>query len=261
MFTHGTASYFLFEFGELKLVIVYYLLDMYSMVQRLFQTDSTFELGIVSQSHSPGLCYMLLLFFFFRFRELHITSHSHPLFCVVVFCRFHELHITSHSHPLFYELFCRFGSFTSPLTITLCSLCLQSQGVSHHLSQSSSVLCVFFCRFRELHITSHNHPLFYVFVDSGSSTSCHITANPDPQYVSAYRMHYRPGRGCFSNNSSPSYQLVHVINLKLEDKDDGASRRPVSLKIEPKDFSTTGQCWRVHVHSVAVVVVLGQLEG
>ena len=62
MFTHGTAFYFLFEFGELKLVIVYYLLDMYSMVQRLFQTDSTFELGIVSQSHSPGLCYMLLLF-------------------------------------------------------------------------------------------------------------------------------------------------------------------------------------------------------
>ena len=99
-----------------------------------------------------------------------------------------------------------------------------------------------------------------MFADSGSSTSCHITANPEPQYVSAYRMHYRPGRGCFSNNSSPSYQLVHVINLKLEDKDDGASRRPVSLKIEPKDFSTTGQCWRVHVHSVAVVIVLGQLQ-
>ena len=174
MFTHGTAFYFLFEFGELKLVIVYYLLDMYSMVQRLFQTDSTFELGIVSQSHSPGLCYMLLLFFFFRFRELHITSHSHPLFCVVVFCRFHELHITSHSHPLFYELFCRFGSFTSPLTITLCSLCLQSQGVSHHLSQSPSVLCVLLqipgashhlsqspsllCvrRFRQLHIMPHH---------------------------------------------------------------------------------------------------------
>lgn len=71
----------------------------------------------------------------------------------------------------------------------------------------------------------------------GASRNCRIRPTFDPKYVAAYLMHYWPGRGCYSNSSSPSHQLVHVINLKVDDVTDHATRKQVVLKIEPKDFT------------------------
>ncbi|KAK7453346.1 hypothetical protein BaRGS_00039637, partial [Batillaria attramentaria] len=92
------------------------------------------------------------------------------------------------------------------------------------------------------------------------SRTCRIQPNFDPQYVAAYLMHYRPGRGCYSNSSSPSHQLVHVINLKLDDVTDQSTRKQVVLKIEPKDFtrieSSDGEKNSVEVHERPLVFVL-----
>ncbi|XP_070176020.1 transforming growth factor beta receptor type 3-like [Littorina saxatilis] len=102
--------------------------------------------------------------------------------------------------------------------------------------------------------------------DQGSAKKCDIQPNPQPEYVTAYHMHYEPGRGCFSNSSSPSHQLVHVINLKLDATHDATTPRSVSLKIQPKDFSTAE--WRgegagknsLELHQRVLVFVLNSQQ-
>ncbi|XP_076454844.1 transforming growth factor beta receptor type 3-like [Babylonia areolata] len=95
-----------------------------------------------------------------------------------------------------------------------------------------------------------NGPTYTRQDPGGSSAKCHVQADPHPQYVVAYLRHYLPGRGCHSNATSPSHQLVHVINLRMEGVGggggwggggggDGGGRPTVSLKIEPKDFSSS----------------------
>ena len=71
-------------------------------------------------------------------------------------------------------------------------------------------------------------------------SSCHIQWDPQPRYVAAFSLNYQPGRGCYSNGSSPSHQLVHVINLKLaQGSDDDVTRRTVTLRTEPRNFTAS----------------------
>lgn len=105
----------------------------------------------------------------------------------------------------------------------------------------------------------------FVKCEGKGSQSCVIQPDIDSQYVVAYLMRYQPGSGCYSNSSSPSHQLVHVINVKF-DGDPGLSlRTQVVLKIEPKDFTQTAVSPEdgknsVEVHEQPLVFVLNSQQ-
>ena len=65
-----------------------------------------------------------------------------------------------------------------------------------------------------------------------SKAQCVIASPFESTFVSAYLTHYTSGEGCTSNDTTPSAQEVHVINLKTRASHD--MRVHVSLRIEPQ---------------------------
>ncbi|KAK6195625.1 hypothetical protein SNE40_001013 [Patella caerulea] len=69
---------------------------------------------------------------------------------------------------------------------------------------------------------------------------CEITTPYNSAYISAYLRHFTAGRGCSTNNTSPSKQAVHVVNLDVKQQLADGKRSKIHLRIEPLTTELNG---------------------